>query len=87
VTNGNKTKNENFNCNDLVKYTQRNTLALQMPFIKYGHFVLEWLREWSKDTRNKVLIDGLIANEGIIKILKIKYFKILTNLFKIILNN
>ena len=43
---------------------QRNVSAVQLPFLYYGHYVLEWTREWSKETRNKILIEALITNEG-----------------------
>ncbi len=77
TTNGKKLKNESFQCKDLIKFTQRNTTTVQLPFLYYGHYVLDWLREWPKETRNAVFIEALIINEGtsteIILIIKLKF--------------
>jgi hypothetical protein len=54
ISNKIKTKNESFQCNNLIKFTQRKTSTVQLPFLYYGHYVLDWLREWSKETLKKI---------------------------------
>lgn len=50
-------RNENFICKEIVKILDPSPTSN-----RYAHMVLEWIKYWSLNSRDKVLADSLILN-------------------------
>ena len=63
--------NENFFPKDLIHYNNNNnTISTITETVLYSQVVIEWLREWSIEDQNEILINGLILFKGIFNKLK-----------------
>ncbi|CAF0723942.1 unnamed protein product [Brachionus calyciflorus] len=54
-------RNENFICKEIVRIHDSD-----LDTNRYGHVILEWIKCWSKNSRDKVLADSLILNPSLI---------------------
>ena len=54
--------NETFICKDLVTTTAESLDGKE--FVNYGHYVFEWIRQWTKETREKIILDGIITDKS-----------------------
>ncbi len=57
--------NENFITKDLILFDNKKTDEKQAGILLYGHFVVEWLREWSLWDQNEILTSGWLLYKSI----------------------
>jgi hypothetical protein len=62
--NSNHAKNLDFKCDDLVKYKNACEVQNEYKSEYYGNYVLEWIRDWPSQDRDRIFIDSIISNKG-----------------------
>lgn len=55
--------NANFKARNLVALQEACTKEASESPTLYSHFVIEWIRDWSNETKNEIFAEGFIAKK------------------------
>ena len=56
-------KNDYFICKELVRSNDKreSVVVAELNAKKYGHVIIEWLRDWPSGTRKRILLDSVLG--------------------------
>ena len=58
-------KNDYFICKELVRANDKreSVVSANLNTKKYGHVIIEWLRDWPSSVRNRIILDSVVGSK------------------------